>query len=270
MLNPVATTAILVAAMRAEESTRPDRLFDDPFAACLAGPAGRAALEHYRAATGPGTPIIEVRTRYFDEGLLRAQASGVRQFVVLAAGMDARAYRLPWQTGVRLFEVDQPDVLAFKAEALGSAVAACERRPVPIDLAQAWPEALVAAGFDPHQPVTWLVEGLLQYLEPTAVETLVQRIDRLSGAGSRFFYDLVGTTLMAADVLAPIRRYMRELGAPWLFASDAPAALVERHGWVAEVVDPAVLGNAWGRWPYPAAPADRPGIARGYLIEAHN
>ncbi len=101
--HAVAATGLLVAAMRAgnppamraEESVRDDALFSDPFAERLAGEDGRRLLAEATAETEqPSAPIV-VRTRLYDEALLRVQADGVAQAVILAAGMDARSYRLP-------------------------------------------------------------------------------------------------------------------------------------------------------------------------------
>ncbi|PCC71612.1 putative S-adenosyl-L-methionine-dependent methyltransferase [Nannocystis exedens] len=268
MLNAVATTGLLVAAMRAEESARPDRLFADPFAAELAGDAGRAALAAYRAATALSLPIIEVRTRFFDEAFARAWAAGIRQFVLLAAGMDARAYRLPWPAGTRVFEVDQPEVLAAKAERLAQARPQCERVAVATDLAGDWPHALLAAGFDRSQRSLWLVEGLLQYLDAQVVAALFARVEGLSAPGSRLLYDVVGRALLESPGLAPTLRMMHELGAPWRFATDEPARLIGEHGWDAVVTNPAALAAEWGRWPFPTLPPDATGAPRGHMVEA--
>src|SRR3984885_11847571 len=116
--HAVAATGLLVAAMRAEESARDDALFHDPFAERLAGDDGRPLLAESGSETGqPSAPIV-VRTRLFDEALLRAHADGVSQVVIVAAGMDARSYRLPWPDGTTVFEVDQPHVIAIKDERL--------------------------------------------------------------------------------------------------------------------------------------------------------
>lgn len=268
MDNPVATTALLVAALRAEESKRSDRLFEDPFADRLAGDAGRAALQSYRAAVGPSIPIIEVRTRWFDEALLRAQATGSRQFVVLAAGMDSRAYRLPWSREVRVFELDQPGMLDTKARALAGAAPRCDRRAVAVDLAGDWARPLETHGFSRALPTTWLIEGILQYLEAHVVESLFAKVDALSAPGSTLLYDVVGTSLLQAPPLAATLRYMRELGAPWIFGTDEPESLVAPYGWEAVATDPSIVGNAWKRWPFPTPPAHVP-APRGYLVEAH-
>jgi methyltransferase (TIGR00027 family) len=269
MQDPVATTALLVAAIRAEESERADRLFEDPFARDLAGDEGRSVLAAYRAVATNGTvPIIEVRTRFFDEALLRATASGVRQMVVLAAGMDARAYRLPWPDDLRLFEIDQPEIIEAKGRALGAAEPRCSRVAVPMNLADAWPDALEARGFDRGARTVWLVEGLLQYLERGAVELLFVRIDGLSASGSVVLYDVLGQSILDSPVVASTLRMMRELGAPWRFGTDEPASLVSAYGWNAAVSESAVIGNALRRWPFPAAPPGIPGVPRGYFVEA--
>ncbi len=191
-MNPVAVTALLVAAMRAEESQRSDRLFDDPFAHALAGDAGYAALRTYRDAVGPSIPIIEVRTRWFDEALARAAAGGIAQVVILAAGLDARAYRLAWPAGTRVFEVDQPSILAHKAAVLGTGAPTSARVAIAANLETDWPAALRGAGFDPAERTVWLIEGLLQYLDASSVETLFARLDELSAPRSILLYDVVG------------------------------------------------------------------------------
>jgi len=124
--HAVAATGLLVAAMRAEESARDDALFHDPFAERLAGDGGRRLLAESSSETGqPSAPIV-VRTRLFDEALLGAHADGVSQVVIVAAGMDARSFRLPWHDGVTVYEVDQPQVIAIKEERLAG-----ERPAVP-------------------------------------------------------------------------------------------------------------------------------------------
>jgi methyltransferase (TIGR00027 family) len=126
----VAATGLLVAAMRAEESTRDDALFHDPFAERLAGDEGRRLLAESSAETGQPSALIVVRTGLFDEALLRVHAGGVAQVVILAAGMDARSYRLPWHDGTTVYEVDQPQVIAIKEERLAGEQPRCRRAAV--------------------------------------------------------------------------------------------------------------------------------------------
>jgi methyltransferase (TIGR00027 family) len=129
---------------------------------------------------------IVVRTNYFDSYLLTAAAAGVRQVVILASGLDSRAYRLDWPAETVVYEVDQPQVIEFKTTTLAGigAQPTAERRTVGIDLRYDWPTALQAAGFDPHAPTAWLAEGLLIYLPPEAQDRLFDNITALSAPGS--------------------------------------------------------------------------------------
>ncbi|AFM18634.1 methyltransferase, putative, TIGR00027 family [Mycolicibacterium chubuense NBB4] len=264
----VADTGVLVAAIRAHESTRDDRLFTDPYAARLAGTAGLAMLERMVADVGErSTTQIVVRTRFWDEALLRATGT-VRQVVILAAGLDARAYRLAWPAGTTVFEIDQPAVIAAKAELLAGERPRCVRVAVGVDLADAWAGVLTSAGFDPARPTVWLIEGLLQYLDEAAVHALFAQVDALSAAGSVLLYDIVGKALMEAPFMATLLRSMAEQGSPWLFATDAPGELAAVHGWSSRVTDVAEPGHAWGRSSAPAAPLDAAGVPRGYFVEA--
>jgi methyltransferase (TIGR00027 family) len=254
--------------MRAEESAREDRLFIDPFAERLAGEQGRQLLAKAAADTEQSSGQIVIRTRYWDEALLRADAEGVSQVVILAAGMDARAYRLPWQAGTTIYEVDQPQVIAAKDKLLAGEQPRCRRIAVGVDLTDNWPNALQLQGFSPSSRSVWLIEGLLQYIGESDVDTLFTRVDALSAPGSVLLYDIVGTTLMEAPFLQPTLEFMRQLGAPWIFSTDAPAALVEGRGWTAAVTDVGEPGKKWSRWEHPVVPLDVPGVPRGYFVEA--
>lgn len=264
----VADTGVLVAAIRAEENRRADRLFTDPFAEKLAGESGRRMLAESVAATGDKSTLqIVVRTRFWDEALLAA-APTVRQVVILAAGLDARSYRLPWPDGTTVFELDQPAVIAAKAELLAGDRPRCRRVAIGVDLTTNWTDSLRSNGFDGDAPTVWLMEGLLQYLDEGAVHTLFERVDALSAPGSVLLYDIVGKTLLDSVMLTAVRERMAHNGAPWLFGTDAPGQLCERLGWSATVTDVAEPGNRWNRWFAPAVPLDVPGIPRGYFVTA--
>ncbi|MEV0669078.1 SAM-dependent methyltransferase [Mycobacterium sp. NPDC050441] len=264
----VADTGTLVAAIRAEETRRPDRLFDDPFAHKLAGESGQRMLAEAVAATGDKSMVqIVVRTRFWDEALLSA-VPPVRQVVILAAGLDARAYRLPWPDGTTVFELDQPAVIAAKADVLTNDEPRCRRVGIGADLTQDWTDALRSNGFDPGAPTVWLMEGLLQYLDESAVRALFSRVDVLSAPGSVLLYDIVGKTLLDNVMLAAVREQMERNGAPWLFGTDSPEQLCEPLGWSAVVTDVAEPGNKWNRWFAPAVPLDVPGVPRGYFVTA--
>lgn len=197
----VGSTALFVAAARALESQRPEPLILDPYAEVFCRAAGgewadmmdgRASGSHGMQLLGGdfGTHFVSfqaARTKYFDAYFAEAVAAGVRQLVVVAAGLDSRAYRLPWPDGTVIFELDQPKVLAFKRNVvaeLGDSVRA-DRREVAVDLRDDWPQALVDGGFDPSLPTAWLAEGLLIYLPAGAQEQLFTGIDSLSSPGSR-------------------------------------------------------------------------------------
>ncbi|OBK22160.1 SAM-dependent methyltransferase [Mycobacterium asiaticum] len=198
----VGATALAVAASRAVETAGADPLIRDEFAAVLVSSAGAAWArladpeiawldgdEHGRRLHRIGCDYQAVRTHFFDEYFAAATGPGVgiRQVVILAAGLDSRAYRLQWPAGTDIYEIDQPKVLEYKAEVLGSrgALPAAHRQPVAVDLRDDWPAALVDAGFDPTQPTAWLAEGLLAYLPSDAQDRLFEICTALSGPGSQ-------------------------------------------------------------------------------------
>ncbi len=157
VLNPVERTALLTAALRAAETRREDRLYEDPYAAGLVGDAGTGLLAEIHAATFPAdrprtlpsTPDYNaIRTRFFDDLLQRtAREPETTQIVLAPAGMDSRAYRLPWPGHIRYFEVDRPAVLDFKAQRLRGVQPQVDHRTVAVDLtADDWEDHLVAAG----------------------------------------------------------------------------------------------------------------------------
>ncbi|WP_326566940.1 SAM-dependent methyltransferase [Amycolatopsis rhabdoformis] len=246
-LPPVSRTAVGVAALRALESQRPDRLFEDSYAGAFSV-AGRAVLgDGDRLEGGLGEVFAEqvaVRTRFFDE-----YVRGSRQVVLLAAGLDARAFRLEWPDGARVFELDLPDVLRFKDEVLAElgAEPKCERIEVPADLTQDWVTKLREAGFDASRPTTWLAEGLLVYLGREAAEGLLARVTELSVPGSRVSFEhrpegeRDGLLQRARRVGGPVTELWRGgLGA------EAPQWLAER-GWQSEMVTVRDLAAGYGR-----------------------
>ena len=144
---------------------------------------GRTALRNCR----PKPTRLAVRTRFFDEFFTDAAAAGIQQSVILAAGLDSRAYRLNWPAGSVVYEVDQPQVVVFKTETMASlgAEPTAQRRTVSIDLRDDWPAALRDSGFDDTKPSAWSAEGLLMYLPPEAQDRLFDHITALSAPGSR-------------------------------------------------------------------------------------
>jgi methyltransferase (TIGR00027 family) len=272
--NPVAPTSRWMAAARARESERADRLFCDPLAAALAGPEGFAWLERMEAAArsdGPGLyPVI--RTRFFDDFLLDSCSRlGVRQVVLAAAGLDTRAFRLSWPPGTRLFEMDLPEVLDAKEDVIGKAGAKprCERRTVRVDLRESsWPEALLANGYRPGSPSVWLIEGLLFYLTRTSVHGLLEKVGTLTATGSLLGLDVMNRGLFFSPVAWPMQVALARRGAPGRFGTNDPETLMAHHGWEADVTQPGEEGANFGRWPRPMIPREVPGLPRSFLVRA--
>jgi methyltransferase (TIGR00027 family) len=222
-LRGVTKTALGVAVMRAVESRRDDRLFDDPYAQAFAD-ALPGAFPEAEAAAGPAVPeglaslgaafyaSAVIRTRFFDDFLLTASAS-CRQVVLLAAGLDARAFRLPWPPGTRMFELDLPEVFPVKEAVLArrGAVPRCERITVPADLRSGWREALIQAGFDRGAPAAWLAEGVLLYLAADEASRLLTGVGDLAVPGSLLAFDHAaqdaGSLVSQARALPAMRPY---------------------------------------------------------------
>ncbi|WP_299557192.1 SAM-dependent methyltransferase [uncultured Mycolicibacterium sp.] len=218
----VGTTAVMVAAARAAETERADALISDPYARLLVTGAGTGMWETmldpgFADKLAEAEPEVvaafenmgayqAVRTLFFDTFFTEATAAGIRQAVILASGLDSRAYRLDWPAGTTVFELDQPKVLEYKTTTLAAhGVAPAARHvTVAVDLRQDWPTALRAHGFDVSQPTAWLAEGLLMYLPAAAQDLLFERVTALSPAGSRI---AVETAPMRSEER---RREMRE------------------------------------------------------------
>jgi methyltransferase (TIGR00027 family) len=229
LASSVGATATMVAAARAIASRAEHPLIDDPFAEPLVRAVGVDLLT--RLAAGDVTPSdlggdterglqrmvdnMAVRTMFFDDFFLDAAETGIKQAVILASGLDSRAYRLPWPAGTMVFEIDQPDVIAFKSRTLAELGArpTAQRRTVAIDLRDDWPTALEAAGFDPSVPTAWSAEGLLGYLPPEAQDRLLDTITALSAPGSRFATESA-PTLAEADHDV-IREQMQKSADQW-------------------------------------------------------
>ncbi len=265
----VGLTSLAVADARARERDRADPLFDDPFAHLFVQAAGAA----FDPPDTGGLDIramradyVSVRTHYFDDALLTASADGCRQVVVLAAGLDTRAFRLAWPAGTRLFELDVADVLAFKEPVLARANAAptAERHVITADLRDDWTVPLRAAGFDPSQSTAWLAEGILMYLPEADRDTLLVRLTTCSAPGSHLALEpaawLVGADLgesLARGVMdaSITQRLANRLRQPNPVSADPsiadPVAWLAGHGWRADVVDVTQKFVEYGR----AAPA---------------
>jgi methyltransferase (TIGR00027 family) len=227
LATSVGATATMVAAGRARATL--DGLIDDPFAEPLVRAVGVDFFTRWAAGEldadavdVPGAPwgmqrmteMLAARTRYIDAFFAAATAAGIRQVVILASGLDARGYRLPWAAGTTVFEIDQPEVIEFKTatiSALGAAPTA-DIRAVPVDLRDDWPAALQQAGFDTGQPAAWAAEGLLGFLPPEAQDRLLDKITELSPDGSQLVAEVFVNTGNSGDALNEATRKWQDSG----------------------------------------------------------
>jgi methyltransferase (TIGR00027 family) len=253
-------TAVAVAAARAAEGHRSAPLFDDPFAAefVTAASAALSFLDHRLPATRDDSDLwfwfasyAPIRTRFFDDYFRDACAAGCRQVVILAAGLDTRAFRLAWPAGVRLFELDTPEVLAFKEQVLAeqAATPACQRVGISADLRQDWPGAVLAAGFHPDEPTAWLAEGLLPYLSQDECDRLLEGIGQLCAPGSRLAIEYADQTTvqLMIDCLdeSPDAAVLKTL---WRSGGRAdPTGWLNRHGWQLHDYAAPERAQAYGR-----------------------
>jgi methyltransferase (TIGR00027 family) len=219
----VGQTALGVAWSRSQESTSGCPLFTDPYAQLFIDAAidrgwqqpPKYMIARIRSIGG----YAASRTKWYDEFFIAAGASGIEQAVILAAGLDARAWRLPWVDGSVVYEIDQPKVLEFKARTLGdhdARPAVSRYVAVPVDLRQDWPKALRDTGFDPSSPTAWAAEGLLPYLPADAQDLLFERIHLHSARDSRIAVESFGAGFFDREYLASrreqLRRFREEAG----------------------------------------------------------
>lgn len=274
----VGSTAVMVAAARAGETDNPDPLIRDPYARILVEGAGTGMWEsmldesmadRVEAADPEAAAIFRhmgnyqaVRTHFFDAFFADAAAAGIRQIVILASGLDSRAYRLDWPAGTRVYEIDQPKVLEYKATTLAEhgVRPAAEVHEVPVDLRQDWAAALRGRGFDPTQPTAWLAEGLLMYLPADAQDRLFEQVTELSAPGSRVSAEAVAhrDESRRAEMRERFEKFADQLGfdrridiGELTYNDPDRSDLVEwlnAHGWTASGVPSVDEMRRLGRW----------------------
>ena len=274
----VGSTAVMVAAARAAETDNPDPLIRDPYARILVEGAGTGMWEsmldesmadRVEAADPEAAAIFRhmgnyqaVRTHFFDAFFADAAVAGIRQIVILASGLDSRAYRLDWPAGTRVYEIDQPKVLEYKATTLAEhgVRPAAEVHEVPVDLRQDWAAALRGRGFDPTQPTAWLAEGLLMYLPADAQDRLFEQVTELSAPGSRVSAEAVAhrDESRRAEMRERFEKFADQLGfdrridiGELTYNDPDRSDLVEwlnAHGWTASGVPSVDEMRRLGRW----------------------
>lgn len=280
LASSVGATATMVAAARAVASRATSPVIDDPFAEPLVRAVGidfftrlasgdLALTELDSVATGGVGNMsrfadgMAARTRYFDAFFEAANAAGIRQAVILAAGLDARAYRLDWPAGTVVFELDQPAVIAAKTAAMAKIGAEPTARlcTVAVDLRDDWPKALHDNAFDPSKPTAWIAEGLLMYLPPEAQDRLFDNITALSAPGSR-----IATEFHGGAYGAELADRARTIAGAWqgegfdidfteLFHHGERNHVVDyldERGWQVHSRDRREMFTDYGRrWPFP-------------------
>jgi methyltransferase (TIGR00027 family) len=251
IVSSVGYTALLVAGWRAVHALSPQPLVRDEYAKYFIA----ASQDPYLAGVlaNPGTSEDEtafprlygVQTRFFDDFFNAAGDAGIRQAVIIAAGLDSRAYRLDWPHGTTVFEVDLPKVLEFKARVLGEqgATPKARRSEVAADLRTDWPTELKGAGFDPQSPSAWSVEGILPYLTDDAQSQLFSRISELSAPGSRVAVGALGSRLdreqlaaLETDHTGVNMSGKTDFSALTYEPKTDPAEWLAAHGWAVEPV----------------------------------
>ncbi len=280
----VGATALGVAAARAAETESDNPLISDPFARVFLEAAGEGMWNWFAAPDLPAelteaepdlaprmqgmVDYMATRTAFFDRFFLDATRVGVRQVVILAAGLDSRAWRLAWPAGTTVYELDQPRVLDFKASALRDTGAqpTCRLVNVPVDLRDDWPAALRQAGFDPEEPSAWSAEGLLPFLPAAAQELLFERVQELSAPGSRIAVEAPGpdfldetardrqrqTMQRVRDVMTELEpeRDIPDVADLWYFEEREDVGdWLGRHGWAVTVAPAPELMASYDRGP---------------------
>jgi methyltransferase (TIGR00027 family) len=280
----VGATALGVASSRAAETRSENPLIRDPFAQVFLDAAGDGVWNWHAKGPLPDEVIeaeplaplqmqamvsyMACRTAFFDDFFLDATRAGIRQAVILAVGLDARSWRLPWPDGVTVYELDQPKVLDFKAATLAEhgAEPVCHRVAVPVDLRHDWPTALQQAGFDASAPSVWSAEGLTPYLPAAAQDLLLERIHELTVSGSRVAVEALSPDFTNPEVRAKRRERMDRMRA--VMAKVDPSRELPRndelwyfeerenvgewfghHGWDVKVTTTPELMASYGRAP---------------------
>lgn len=247
-----AGTARWIAAARARETTRPDRLFDDPWAAELAGPDGFRMLEA-REPNGTPNVYLPIRTRFFDDLIVR-HSTWATQVVLLGSGHDTRALRLPLGRRTTVFALDQPEVLEITAEVIARVrpdlPGHADWVPIGVDLGSSWHESLLDSGFDPGSPSLWIGEGLLFYLTDDQVHEALMTAARLCRTRAVFAADVFGTGLLDLPAMRAYVEHRRSAGMHPPFCTDDPAGLLHRTGWsLDQIVEPGQEAANFGRLP---------------------
>ncbi|WP_194820225.1 SAM-dependent methyltransferase [Nocardia sp. XZ_19_385] len=268
----ISATAILAAAGRMAESRRPDPLINDPLAEVFLTAAARRRLapavdDDIAHLLGD---MFTLRSRFFDEQLLRFAEAGGRQCVILGSGLDSRTHRLDWPSRTTVFEIDRPGMLEFKEAVLAGSPnkPTCRRVVVPTDLTNDWTAPLIRGGFDPGEPTAWLAEGLLLYLTAEQGNQLLTTLTAHSASGSTLLVEHVNHAAQSAQEGRTVAKLVATLGEPWLSQLDEPTRWLARFGWTADTHDIRDLAATHNRPVPPFAGTDPSDDRRVWCLAA--
>jgi methyltransferase (TIGR00027 family) len=243
----VSRTALLMAVFRAEEGRRADLLVDDPLAPAFVAAAGGGDTRAAALMPAGASWFLAIRTHFFDEAVLAACAAGVRQVVLLGAGLDARAFRLAWPPGVRLFELDLPELFAFKEPVVAGTAPRCTRIVVPVDMRADWTSPLTASGFDGAAPTAWLAEGLLPYLDRPGSDQVRAAVTALSAPGSHLAFDHLHSVASDRPAMQETSTAIRQTSGAELSTMDSPDTWLAEYGWRARTASVPEVAAGYGR-----------------------
>jgi methyltransferase (TIGR00027 family) len=276
--SSVGVTATMIAAIRAIPTKDAHGIVNDPFAEPLVKAVGIEAFP--RLINGEILPAeigddphynlshlidsMTVRTRFFDDYFVTAADAGIQQAVILASGLDSRAYRLPWPDDAVVYEIDQAPVIEFKTHTLSGVGASprAEHRPVAVDLRHDWAKALLDNGFEITKPTAWSAEGMLMYLPPAAQNGLLDVIGSLTAPGSRlateYHPDATDLARRGRSLARDWRRYGLDLDLSKLMYEgerDSVIDYLSSHGWVVAAQDRPALFASYGLPPPDSDPS---------------
>lgn len=256
----VSRSSLMAAAVRAIETKRNDGLFKDPLAEKLAGEdVITEVAPHAQDYEDRGTPLIIVRTRFFDDFLMN-EVYSIPQIVILGAGMDTRAFRLSWQKDTHIFELDRPEVLEYKTSILQNIESKCYRHLIPTDIRESWAEKLIESGFQVNIPSVWIMEGFLYYLDENEVHQLLKTITELSTPHSWIAGDLINSYFVS--------KKSEDLSLHWKYGCDDPEQLFTPHNWKALVVQAGDEGANYGRFTHKFEPKEVLNVPHYFFVKA--
>ncbi len=256
----VSLSSRMMAAVRAIETQRPDGLFKDPLAALLAGEDMIAEITpNVQKYEDKGTPMVAVRTRFFDDFLV-SNLRDIKQIVILGAGMDTRAFRLPLSSETHIYELDRPEVLEYKASVLGDNKSKCHHHLIGIDIKENWSEQLIASGYQVELPCIWLMEGFLYYLSEKEVNELLTTITQLSAQQSLLCADLINSYFVSNSTEA--------LSQKWKYGCDDPEKFLSTYDWQASTIQAGDDEANYGRFTYKFQPPNITNVPHYFLVTA--